>query len=73
MYPNLLAEIARNRLSYADISQRTGISKRALKNKTNGVTAFTLPEAASIHNLVFPECGFEYLFFQTQKVNLKPK
>lgn len=62
MYPNLEAEIARNRLSNAICAKACNISEKSFLNKRRGKTDFTLPEIKSLKEAFFPRCTLEYLF-----------
>lgn len=61
MFPNLSAEIARNRMSIKSLAVQTGIGYEALKLKIRGVTEFRLAEMYKIKE-VFPHCSMDYLF-----------
>ena len=61
MFPNLSAEIARNKMSLKSLAVETGISYEALKLKVRGKTEFRLAEMQKIKE-VFPTCTMDYLF-----------
>lgn len=62
MYNNLLAEIARKRLTKQDIREKLDVSQSTFYSKLNGETSFTLDEAKLIQKTFFPEIDFLYLF-----------
>lgn len=61
MFPNLAAEIARNKMSLKSLAHETGISYEALKLKMRGKTEFRLAEMQKIKE-IFPTCSMDYLF-----------
>ena len=61
MFPNLSAEIARNKMSIKTLATQTGIGYETLKLKIRGVTEFRLVEMQKIKE-VFPDCTMDYLF-----------
>lgn len=65
MYNNLLAEIARKRLTKQDIREEIEVSQSTFYSKLNGDTSFTLDEAIKIYKTFFPETDFLYLFEKT--------
>lgn len=62
MLRNLRAEMERNRVSICDIQNVINKSLRSTRDKINGKYDFTLPEAISIRNILFPGMRIEYLF-----------
>ena len=62
MFPNLLAEMARQRLTGKDISKAVNISYDSWRNKMTGKTEFTRVEMVSIRNQIFPKMTLDYLF-----------
>ncbi|MBR1590394.1 MAG: hypothetical protein IJ657_04910 [Acidaminococcaceae bacterium] len=64
MFPNLEAEIARNKLSNAACASVCGISEKSFSNKRTGKTEFVLPEMVALQRKLFPKCTLEYLFEQ---------
>ena len=64
MFGNLLAEMARNRLSGKEISKDV-MSYRSWKNKITGTTEFTLSEMVVLRNRWFPGLTLDYLFQPT--------
>lgn len=62
MFPNLNAELARNKLTLKSLSDMTGINYESLKNKANGTTEFKRNEMYRIKIMAFPEYTVDYLF-----------
>ena len=61
MFPNLNAEMARQKLTIKALSELSGINYESLKNKVNGTTEFKRSEMIQIKK-EFPECTLDYLF-----------
>lgn len=59
---NLEAEMKRNGVTNADIQKVLGVSERTVRNKINGDTDFTYPEAKKLRDTLFPNCRMEYLY-----------
>ena len=59
---NLKAEMQRNGLTVWDIVETIGCSEKTARNKINGETDFTYPEAVKVRNRLFPGLRMEYLF-----------
>lgn len=59
---NLKAEMQRNGLTVKDIMSTIGCSEKTARNKINGETDFTYPEAEKVRNVLFPGLRMEYLF-----------
>ena len=59
---NLRAEMERYGVTVADIQKILGCSEKTVRNKINGETDFTLPEAFKIKNEFFKGYTLEYLF-----------
>lgn len=59
---NLKAEMQRNGLTVRDIMNTIGCSEKTARNKINGETDFTYPEAERVRNKLFPGLRMEYLF-----------
>lgn len=64
MFPNLEAEIARNKLTNAMCAAVCNISEKSFSNKRTGKTEFVLPEMVALQGKLFPKCTLEYLFEQ---------
>lgn len=62
MYPNLEAEIARNKLTNAECSKACQITEKAFSNKRSGKTEFNLREIKALQKKFFKSCSLEYLF-----------
>lgn len=52
---NLKAEMQRNGLTVKDIMNVIGCSEKTARNKINGETDFTYPEAERVRNRLFPQ------------------
>lgn len=59
---NLIAEMARRGYKFHDIAVCIGSSDRTAKNKVNGDTDFTVPEALKVRDELFPDLRMEYLY-----------
>lgn len=59
---NLLAEMARCRVSIKDIQYCLGCSEKTVRNKISEETDFTFPEVIKIRNTFFKGMTLEYLF-----------
>ena len=64
-YANLRAEMARTGLDNHKIAETLQIAERSFRNKLNGLSAFTLPEAKAIRDVHFPNFAIEDLFKNT--------
>lgn len=62
MFPELVAEMAKRKLTRTVVAKQIGISTRALYSKLNGETDFTLSEANAIHSNFFPDMEKDALF-----------
>ena len=62
MYNNLKAEMARHDMSAPDLARALGITEKTARNKLQGKTPFTVPEAIIIQRDLFPQCDILYLF-----------
>ena len=70
MLNNLKAELVRKNIDPTNgIAKAINCTKRTAKNKINGITPFTIPEAEIIMEKYFKDSGFtiRYLFFGNQK------
>lgn len=61
-YPELVAKMARQRVSRKALAAGIGISTRTLYDKLTGETDFTLSEATEIHRRFFPDTDKDTLF-----------
>lgn len=68
-YPELVAEMAKRRVTRTELAKEIGISTRALYAKLTGETDFTLSEAAAIHTLFFPTLNKDTLFCPSKEVH----
>lgn len=62
MLHNLISELAIKKITKKKLSDETGISQRALYDKMNGRTEFTLDEMLIIRDTFFPDLTLDYLF-----------
>ena len=62
MYRNLLAEMTRKGIKKQDIADAIGNALSTVWTKFNGVSNFTVSDAAKIRNSFFPDLAIEYLF-----------
>lgn len=65
MYANLMAEYARKNLKpHMAIMDVLGCSEKTARNKINGITPITVPEAVKIKETTFSNEGYtiDYLF-----------
>lgn len=68
MLNNLKAEFTRKGMQpYKGVMQALGCSDKTARNKLNGRTPFTIPEAKKIIISYFPEMSIEYLFATNNK------
>jgi len=66
MFPNLRAEMGRNRMTAKELSGIVGITPESMRNKLSGETDFKLGEMKIIQT-IFPGCSLEYLFAQGEE------
>lgn len=62
MFKNLEAEMARENVSTFDIARVIKKTERTVRNKMDGITAFSFYETLKIRNAFFPKLSTEYLF-----------
>lgn len=62
MLKNLRAAMVAKKVSVVAMARLLGTTEKTVNNKLNGVTDFTLPEALSIKENLFPEYDLCYLF-----------
>lgn len=62
---NLKAEMQRNGLTVKDIMSTIGCSEKTARNKINGETDFTYPEAEKVRNVLFPGLRMNISFVST--------
>lgn len=67
MYRFLKGEIAKSNYSMKMLAEELGMSDKTLRNKVNGITDFTWPEALAIRKLINPEANIEELFAKEEK------
>lgn len=59
---NLKAEMVRRSISILDIAREIGRTDRSVREKINGRTQFSVPEATTVRDRFFPGFSLEYLF-----------
>ncbi len=69
---NLKAEMQRYGISISDIASLLGCADKTVRNKLNGKTSFSVPEAFKIKKQFFPDLTVEYLFFADDQNINKP-
>lgn len=62
MFPNLNAEMAREKMSIKSLSEISEIQYDSLKNKMRGNTEFRRDEMYRIKKKAFPKFTIDYLF-----------
>lgn len=62
MFPNLLAEMARNNITQEELQIATGRNRSTISDKLNGKREFTLVEIKNIKDKLFPNLSLDYLF-----------
>lgn len=62
MHSVLRVAIRRAGITIAKLASEIGISEKTLRNKLDGVTDFTWPEAQAIRDIVSPGSEIETLF-----------
>ena len=67
MFPNLNAEMARQKLTIKALSALTDINYESLKNKVSGATGFKRSEMYAIKRIVFPNLSIDYLFAEDER------
>ena len=66
MFPNLIAEMARIKVTKPQIAALIGVSLRSLYHKLDSRT-LTFDECVKIHNAFFPNTEFMYLFAKEER------
>lgn len=61
-YPNLAAEMTRNRITEKDIAHKIGRSPDTVRNWLKGKGDIPIGKALIIRASFFPELSFEYLY-----------
>ena len=62
MFPNLEAEMARNKVTQARLAELLGITPTTLSFKLNGRSTLSLKECVEIKRKAFPDKSLDYLF-----------
>lgn len=67
MYPNLEAEMAREKVTRKDIAELLSVRHATIIDKLNGKYRLYLNEAKEIQAVYFPHLTIEYLFVERQE------
>ena len=67
MHSVLRVAIKRAGITISRLAAELGISEKTLRNKLDGVTDFTWPEAQAIRNIVSPDSEIEDLFITDEE------
>lgn len=70
MYPNLEAEMAREKITRKDIAELLSVRHATVIDKLNGRYRLYLNEAQEIKDAMFPELTIEYLFEERADVEV---
>lgn len=62
MYSHLRGEMFRAKITVTELADRIGVTEKTLRNKINGISDFTWPEACAIRDIVSPGAKMEDLF-----------
>lgn len=62
MYPNLRAEMARNKITASELAEKLGITISTMSMKLNGKSDFSLKEALKIRAILGTDMPTEVLF-----------
>lgn len=66
MHRNLRAEMVKKNKTICQLASDIGVSEKTLRNKINGSTDFTLPEAQAIRKILQSDLTLDELF-ETEK------
>lgn len=64
MFPNLIVEMKRSRVTQTKVAEVLGITNTAVSNKMKGKTEWTLLEMCKIKQSFFPELTLDDLFLK---------
>lgn len=73
MFPNLRAEMARQKLTSKRTAEESGINERTFSNKMTGRYPFNHREMIAIRDRFFPNMTLDYLFETEEEANNKVK
>lgn len=62
MYSNLLAEMARRKVTAKELAEKLGITKGTMSLKMSGKSTFSLDEANQIKSILYTDLPLEELF-----------
>lgn len=69
LYPNLVAELSRNGITFTSVAKELGVSRAAIYKKLDGTTNFTLKDITTIQELIKladsnGDYTLDYLFYR---------
>ena len=67
MFPNLEAEMAREKITQAKLAEILGMTPTTLSFKLNGKSTLSLKECVEIKKKAFPDKSLDYLFQTDEK------
>ncbi|UZW13234.1 helix-turn-helix transcriptional regulator [Clostridium pasteurianum] len=73
MFNNLLAEMARNKITKQELAVYLGVSEKTIRNYINGSTKISWLDTLRIKNNYFPSLSLEYLFESDAEAKTKEK
>lgn len=62
MFPNLEAEMARNKITQANLADILNVTPTTMSFKLSGRSSLSLKECVEIKRKVFPDKSLDYLF-----------
>lgn len=71
LYPTLIEEMAKHKITKKSVAERIGVCNRALNNKLNGKSPFTWPEVKTICHVFFPNMTPDDLFATKDEMNVE--
>lgn len=69
MYPNLIKEMQERDVSPVDIASLLRMGERNVAYKLDGAVKFSLPEAKTISEKLFPGTTIDYLFAESTETS----
>ena len=71
MFPNLEAEMARNKITQAKLADILDVTPTTMSLKLSGRSSLSLKECVKIKRKVFPDKSLDYLFATDEQVQKK--
>lgn len=68
LYPTLIGEMAKRKITKKSVAESIGVCDKALNNKLNGKTPFTWPEVKTICHVFFPNMTPDDLFATNDEI-----